>query len=84
MAKPHKKDDKQVVGFLGVGLNGDDGHKRVTRNGPFLLVGGTEETHERLQDISIRFNEALEKRGKTLPETTVEEVIDLLHEAGED
>jgi len=83
MAK-HKKKDEQVVGFLGVGLNGSDGHKRVTRNGPFLLVGGTEETHERLQDISIRFNDSLQKRGKTLPELPVEEVIDILHEAGED
>jgi len=83
MAK-HKKKDEQVVGFLGVGLTNDDGHKRVTCNGPFLLVGGSEETHERLQDISIRFNEALQKRGKTLPETPVEEVIDLLHEAGEE
>jgi hypothetical protein len=82
MAK-HKKTNKQVVGFLGVGLNGEDGHKRVTCNGPFLLVGGSEETHERLQDISIRFNETLQQRGKTLPETPVEEVLDILHEAGD-
>jgi hypothetical protein len=83
MAKPKKKDG-QIVGFLGVGLNNTDGHKRVTRNGPFLLVGGSEETHERLQDISIRFNENLQKRGKTLPETPVEEVIEILYEADEE
>jgi hypothetical protein len=83
MAKK-KNNTEQVVGFLGVGLNNADGHKRVTRNGPFLLVGGSEETHERLQDISIRFNETLEQRGKALPQTPVEEVIDILHEAIED
>jgi 6-phosphogluconate dehydrogenase len=83
MAK-RKKKTEQVVGFLGVGLNDTDGHKRVTRNGPFLLVGGSEETHERLQDISVRFNEALEKRGQALPETPVEEVIDILYEAVEE
>jgi hypothetical protein len=82
MAKRKKKSEK-VVGFLGVGLNNTDGHKRVTHNGPFLLVGGSEETHERLQNISIRFNEALEKRGKMLPDTPVEEVIEILYEAGE-
>jgi hypothetical protein len=83
MAKSKKKDE-QVIGFLGVGLNNDDGHKRVTSNGPFLLVGGSEETHERLQDISIRFNETLQKRGKILPETLVEEVLDILNAASED
>jgi hypothetical protein len=83
MAK-HKKKDEQVVGLLGVGLNNTDGHKRVTQNGPFLLVGGSEETHERLQNISIRFNEALEKRGKALSETPVEEVIEILYESGEE
>jgi hypothetical protein len=82
MAK-HKKKDGQVVGFLAVGLNNSDGHKRVTRNGPFLLIGGSEETHERMQDISIRFNTNLRKRGKSLPDTPVDEVLDILHEAGE-
>jgi hypothetical protein len=72
---------EEVVGFLGVGLDGEDGETRVTRNENFLLVGGSEETHEQMQDTSIRFNEALEARGKRLEETEVEEALDLLRKA---
>ncbi len=73
--------EQRVVGFLGIGLDGTDGHRRVTRSEHFLLVGGSAETHERMQDTAIRFGEALERRGKKLPEASVEEVVDLLHES---
>jgi len=76
-----KHDGQHVVGFLGVGLDGSDGHRRVTRTDDFVLVGGSSETHERMQETAIKFEEALEKRGKTLAEAEVAEVIDLLHEA---
>jgi hypothetical protein len=70
-----------IGGFLGVGLDNKDGHQRLTRSEHFLLVGGSAETHERMQDTAIRFGEALRKRGKTLRETSTEEAIDLLRES---
>jgi hypothetical protein len=75
-----KKNEPKVAGILGVGLD-DDGQKRVTQTEEMVLVGGTEETHERMQETAIRFGEELEKRGKALPETTVGEAVDLLREA---
>ena len=51
-----KKKEPEVVGFLGVGLDNGDGHQRLTRTENFLLVGGSQETHEKMQDVSIRFN----------------------------
>jgi hypothetical protein len=73
----------EVVGLLGVALDNTDGHKRITQSEEFLLVGGSKETHENMQDIAVRFSESLKKRGKSLPETPVEEVIELLHKAVE-
>ena len=73
-----------MVGFLGVGLDNQDGHQRLTRTENFLLVGGSAETHERMQDTAIRFGQALQKRGKTLPETSAEEAFDLLRDALEE
>ena len=35
--------------MLGVGLDNQDGHKRVTKGDNFYLVGGSEETHERMK-----------------------------------
>jgi hypothetical protein len=81
--RPTEQDRARVVGLLGVALDATDGHRRITRTSEFVLVGGSAETHERMQETAIRFEEALERRGKTLAETDVGEVIDLLHEARE-
>jgi hypothetical protein len=78
---PTQEQRTRVVGLLGVGLDGTDGHRRITRTEDFLLVGGSEETHERMQETAIKFEEALERRGKTLAESEVDEIIDLIHEA---
>ena len=79
--KSKKKPEPTVGGILGVGLDAEDGHKRVTQTDEMVLVGGSEATHERMQETAIRFGEELEKRGKALPETTVREAMDLLREA---
>jgi hypothetical protein len=78
-----KRDDNdaRVVGFLGVGLDAADEHRRVTRSENFLLVGGSAETHERMQDVAIHFDETLKRRGKTLRETSADEALDLLRES---
>ena len=79
MAKKRTAKKKpEVVGFVGVGLDNQDGHQRITQSEYFFLVGGSEETHERMQDTAIRFNEGLKERGKTLKETEPREALDLL------
>ena len=82
--KPGKAKAKPAVaGILGVGLDAADGQKRVTRTEEMVLVGGSAETHERMQETAIKFGEGLEKRGKKLPDASVGEVMDLLREAVE-
>jgi hypothetical protein len=78
--KKPKKSEREVVGFLGVGLDGDGEH-RVTRTEHFLLLGGSDDTHGRMQDTAVKFNEALTRRGQPLQQLPVQEVIDLLREA---
>jgi DNA anti-recombination protein RmuC len=68
------------VGFFGLGLDNQDGHQRLTRSEHFFLVGGSSETHERMQDTAIRFTEALQRRGKELQDTSVEEVLEIFKE----
>ncbi len=81
MAKKKTKRKSELVGFLGVGLDNSDGEHRLTRGEHFLLVGGSHETHERMQDTVIRFNEILRRSGKSLQETSVDEAIELLKES---
>lgn len=76
-----KKKEPKVGGILGLGLDAEDGHRRMTQTDEMVLVGGSESTHERMQETAIRFSEELERRGKALPETSVREAMDLLREA---
>lgn len=81
---PRKRRRKaRITGILGVGLDGRDGQKRITRTEQMILLGGSRETHERMQETAIRFSEALERTGKTLPELSVRKAVDLLREAEE-
>ena len=81
MANQDDNDGRVVVGFLGVGLDGADEHQRLTRSDNFLIVGGSAETHGRMQDVAIHFDKSLKRRGKTLRETSAREAIDLLRES---
>src|SRR5215469_14987185 len=64
--RPGNANRPQVVGLLGLGMDSDGGYRRITRSETALLLGGSVETHERMQETAIRFEEALERRGKTL------------------
>lgn len=81
MARKKPENRKEVLGLLGIGLDNEDGHQRITRSEEFLLVGGSEETHERMQDVAIRFEESLKDLGKRLRDAEPDEVIDLLNKA---
>jgi hypothetical protein len=76
-----KKKRGETVGFLGVGLDQTDGHRRITTGENFLLIGGSEITHERMIDTATHVNEQLRRRGKSLGETSPEEVVDLFRDA---
>ena len=80
MSAKQEPGERQVVGFVGVGLDNKDGHQRLTRNEHFLLIGGSEETHERMQDTAVRFTESLRRRGQNLADLPVDDVIEILDE----
>lgn len=69
--------------LFGVGLDSDDGHTRVTKGENFRLVGGSEETHERMTETAIKVNERLDAKGKVLEEVSKDEFTDILREAGD-
>jgi hypothetical protein len=61
--------------LLGVGFDGDDGHRRVTKGRDFVLVGGSQDTHGQMQDKAIRFDEELKRRGKRLSDVRCEDEL---------
>ncbi len=73
---------RQKAKLLGVGLDNDDGETRVTRGPNFNLVGGSEDTHETMQEKCIKFNEKLGAKGKQLEQLERKEFMDLAGECG--
>ena len=64
--------------LLGIGLDAQDEHKRITRGEGLNLVGGSETTHDRMTEIVIKTTEDLSRKGRTLSDAHPEEVAELL------
>ena len=71
----------RVQGVLGVGLDGDDGHQRITQGDDFVLLGGSSDTHERLQELVLRMRDTLKKRGKRFGDLSRDEFEELAHDS---
>ncbi len=78
--RPAEERKKEKAILMGLGLDNKDGHKRVTRGENFFLLGGSEETHERMTEIAVKVNEKLARKGKTLDEISGEELGDIVGE----
>jgi hypothetical protein len=69
--------------MLGVGLDNDDGHVRLTKGKNYSLVGGSDGTHSLMQETAVKINEHLDNRGKRLEDVSVRELRDICHEVRE-
>ncbi|MER3415991.1 MAG: hypothetical protein C4297_07240 [Gemmataceae bacterium] len=72
--------EKRITGLLGVGLDGEKGEHRITRGPDFLLVGGSQSTHERMQEAVLHVHDHLRKEGKRMQDVPAEIVEELLRE----
>lgn len=64
--------------LLGVGLDNEDGHKRLTSAEQFTIVGGSSETHERMTETVIKTFEELKQRGKKLHNVEARELAEII------
>ena len=83
-----KKDQppKGKAWLLGLGLDKDedeDAPLRITRGENYRLLGGSKGTHEKMQEVSVRVNEDLKTRGKSLEEAEPHEIKDIVRRAAE-
>ena len=69
------------AGLLGLGLDNQDGHKRVTQGEQFVLVGGSEETHGRMTETAVKTFEELKRRDKRLESVDPRELAEIVHKS---
>jgi hypothetical protein len=75
--------EPRVTKLLGLGLDNEDGHTRLTRGDNFTLYGGSEETHARMQETTAKLNEKLKKSGRRLGDVPPRELGEILRETME-
>jgi len=81
MADRRTSDDFRLL--MGLGLDRDpDGHARITKGDDFLLLGGSDETHEAMQDQVERFQHSLKKLGTSFQHATEVEMREAMERAG--
>lgn len=68
--------------LLGLGFDCDDGHLRITKGNNFRIYGGSQRTHEVMQEKAVKFNEKLAKKKKTLDDISSGEFYDIAHAVG--
>jgi len=73
-----KKRPAKIAGLFGVGFDNKDGHKRVTTGERFAIVGGSEETHEKMTETVVKTFEELKSRGKQIHEVERRELDEIV------
>ena len=78
--KPTKRKSRRraAAALLGLGLDNDDGHKRITTGEQFAILGGSEETHGRMTETVVKTFEELKTRGKQLEQIEPAELAEIL------
>jgi heptaprenylglyceryl phosphate synthase len=79
--KPATKRPRRQAALLGLGLDNDDGHKRITTGKDFAIVGGSAETHEKMTETVVKTFEELKRRRKPLVAVEPKELAEILHKS---
>ena len=81
MKKVPRRHKAKSAHLLGVGLDNEDGHKRLTSADEFTIVGGSDETHGRMTETVIKTFEELKTRGKKLQVVEAQELAEIIHKS---
>ena len=71
----------KVSSLIGVGFDGSDGHKRITKGEKFVLVGGSAETHDKMTETTLKTFEELKRRDKHLETVDRRELAEIVHKS---
>ena len=65
---------QRKAAMLGLAFDGEDGQTRITKGDNSLLYGGSQETHEVMQETAIKINEELSHRSQRLENVSLREL----------
>ncbi|HZZ29171.1 MAG TPA: hypothetical protein VFE46_14330 [Pirellulales bacterium] len=71
---------QRKAALLGLAFDAADGHTRITKGDNFLLAGGSQETHEVMQETATKINEKLSERSQRLEDVSLQELRGIAHD----
>ncbi len=75
------KKRKQTSETMLLGMDAD-GHQRITTGDNFVLLGGSEETHEEMVEKVLQINEKLVDKGRKLENISADEFDEIAQSLG--
>lgn len=72
--------NQKVAGILGLGLQDEAGHHRVSKGPFFHLMQGTEAGHEAMLALCLYVEKALDQDGRSLNDLTKQELIEIIQQ----
>ena len=65
---------RRKAAMLGLAFDAEDGHTRITKGDNFVLYGGSQDTHEIMQETATKINEELGNRSLRLEDVSLREL----------
>ncbi len=81
MKQAPRRRKAKAARLLGIGLDNEDGHKRLTSAEQFTIVGGSDETHGRMTETVVKTFEELKTRGKPLATVGPQELAEIIQKS---
>tara|TARA_B100000029_G_scaffold477008_1_gene521660 strand:+ start:220 stop:465 length:246 start_codon:yes stop_codon:yes gene_type:complete len=70
--------EKSNAHLLGIGLDCEDGHTRITQSEEFSIIGGSEKTHDCMTETICKTFEDLKQEGENLSTVDEEQLQDII------
>ena len=64
--------------LLGIGLDCEDGHTRITQSEEFSIIGGSEKTHDCMTETICKTFEDLKQEGENLSTVDEDQLQDIV------
>ena len=77
-----RANQKKIIRLLGVGFDSEDGHVRITKGENYDVLMGSDESHDYMQQLIQKIEDALKEQNLSLDELSPEEFADFVKNLG--
>ncbi len=73
-----RANQKKIIRLLGVGFDSEDGHVRITKGENYDVLMGSDESHDYMQQLIQKIEDALKEQDLSLDDLSPEEFAEFV------